>query len=48
MKDLLLLLENDYKILGKLVILTKNFQNPEETQDTPMNLCLTVSGYNLG
>ena len=33
MQDLLLVLENDYKILGKLVILTKSFQNPEETQD---------------
>ena len=32
MQDLLLVLENDCKILGKLVILTKSFQNPEETQ----------------
>ena len=32
MQDFLLVFENDYKILVKLIILTKSFQSPEETQ----------------
>ena len=40
MKDLLLLLENDYKVLGKLVTLTNCFENPEEASEGLLLPCL--------